>query len=109
LLHELSDRHGAPVSRREQLGKVRAATHVEVRRVLHRATPLRFYEHVRSEKPAAARFQRAADLVWPHVSGGCHRSRDSLGAIERSGFTVTSLRLFSFLGAPHGTATSPPA
>lgn len=82
----------------------------EVRRVLHRESQLRFYEHVRSEKSATARFQRAADLVWPHLAGGCHLSRNSVGSIERSGFGVKSLRQFSFMGAPHviGTAISVP-
>lgn len=81
----------------------------EVGRVLHGASPLRFYEHVRSERRAGAGLQRAMDLVWPHVAGGCHMSRDSLAAIERAGFTLQSVRRFSFMGLPHiiGTALSP--
>lgn len=79
----------------------------EIRRVLRPGGELRFYEHVRSQRPWGARFQHLADLVWPYVAGGCHLSRDSGGAIERAGFETTSVRRFSFMGAPHllGAAT----
>ena len=81
----------------------------EVRRVLRPGGQLRFYEHVRSRKPWGARFQRVADVAWPHVAGGCHLSRDSLTAIERAGFEVTAVRCFPFMSLPHvlGTAVAP--
>jgi SAM-dependent methyltransferase len=60
----------------------------EARRVLRPGGELRFYEHVRSSRPAAARAQRAFDLLWPHVGGGCHASRDTRAAIERAGFAI---------------------
>ena len=72
----------------------------EVRRVLRPTGELRFYEHVRSGADWVAGLQRAADVVWPHVAGGCHLHRDSVAAIERAGFEVTSLRRFRFMGLP---------
>ncbi|HEV2062299.1 MAG TPA: methyltransferase domain-containing protein, partial [Solirubrobacteraceae bacterium] len=51
----------------------------EVRRVLRPGGKLRFYEHVRSERAGFARAQRAADLVWPRIAGGCHTHRDHGG------------------------------
>lgn len=68
----------------------------EVRRVLRPGGELRFYEHVRSERAGFARAQRAADLVWPRIAGGCHTHRDTVGAIEAAGFGVERCRRFSF-------------
>jgi ubiquinone/menaquinone biosynthesis C-methylase UbiE len=76
----------------------------EIRRVLVPAGELRFYEHVRSPAPGLARLQRAVDLVWPHVGGGCHTSRDTLGAIEAAAFAIERCERFTWrpclLGAP---------
>lgn len=68
----------------------------ELRRVVRRGGELRFYEHVRSERPGLARAQRALDVVWPIVGGGCHASRRTLDAIEGAGFEVESVRRFNF-------------
>jgi ubiquinone/menaquinone biosynthesis C-methylase UbiE len=68
----------------------------ELRRVLRPGGELRFYEHVRGDAPALARLQRAADLVWPHLAGGCHTHRDTPRAIERTGFAIETCRRFSF-------------
>jgi ubiquinone/menaquinone biosynthesis C-methylase UbiE len=46
----------------------------EFSRVLRPGGQLRFWEHVRSRDPAFARFQQAADLVWPRLMGGCHEA-----------------------------------
>lgn len=73
----------------------------EVRRVARPGGEVRFYEHVRSRRPWGARLQRVADTAWPYVAGGCHLSRDSVGAIKRAGFEVIALRRFRFLGLPH--------
>jgi ubiquinone/menaquinone biosynthesis C-methylase UbiE len=73
-----------------------AAALAEVRRVLRPTGELRFYEHVRSEGRAFARFQRAADLVWPRIAGGCHTARDTPRAIEASGFRVERCRRLTF-------------
>jgi SAM-dependent methyltransferase len=74
----------------------------EFRRVIRPGGELRFYEHVVSHRPTAARLQRIADAVfWPRVGGGCHLSRDTGAAIGRAGFAVESIERFSFTpGAP---------
>src|SRR5438067_6008595 len=73
-----------------------AAALAEIRRVLRPGGELRFYEHVVARKPRAARAQRTADrLFWIRTFGGCHTSRDTVGAIERAGFEIERLRRFS--------------
>ena len=73
-----------------------AAALSELGRVLRPSGELRFYEHVRADAPGFARLQRAADLVWPHLAGGCHTHRDTPRAIERAGFAIESCRRFPF-------------
>jgi ubiquinone/menaquinone biosynthesis C-methylase UbiE len=68
----------------------------ELHRVIRPGGELRFYEHVRGESPAFVRFQRAVDLVWPRLGGGCHTSRDTGAAIEQAGFSIESCRRFPF-------------
>jgi ubiquinone/menaquinone biosynthesis C-methylase UbiE len=68
----------------------------DLRRVLRPGGELRFYEHVRAPTPRRARLQDAADLVWPRLMGGCHPNRNTLAAIERSGFRVERWRGFRF-------------
>jgi SAM-dependent methyltransferase len=77
---------------------------------------LRYYEHVRGRSPRLARLQRAADVVWPRLAGGCHLSRDSEGMIEVAGFVIEARRGFSYrpsrlaaLASPHvlGVARRP--
>lgn len=67
----------------------------EFARALRPGGELRFYEHVRSQDPLFAGWQRAADLAWPRLMGGCHVRRDTLPAIARV-FTVESCRGFRF-------------
>lgn len=74
-----------------------ASALADLARVIRPGGELRFYEHVRSDNPRFARFQRRADFVWPLFGGGCHASRDTLGAIERAGFTIESSRRFRFV------------
>ena len=65
----------------------------ELRRVLRRGGELRFYEHVRSDRPVLALSQRAVDRVfWPRAFGGCHTARDTPSAIEAAGFEVEDQR-----------------
>jgi ubiquinone/menaquinone biosynthesis C-methylase UbiE len=78
----------------------------DLRRVLRPGGELRFYEHVRGREPARARWQDAVDHVWPRLMGGCHPNRDTLAAIERSGFTVVRCRGFHF---PPGALAFPVA
>jgi ubiquinone/menaquinone biosynthesis C-methylase UbiE len=69
----------------------------EVRRVLRPGGTLCFLEHVRAGTPGLVRAQRLLDaMVWPHLFGGCHLSRDTAAAIERAGFTITTLEEFLF-------------
>lgn len=68
----------------------------ELRRVIAPGGQLRFYEHVRARQPRLARIQSAADIVWPCFAGGCHTSRDTIGAIERAGFRLEALERFRF-------------
>ena len=88
----------------------------ELFRVIRPGGELRFYEHVRSERPRLARFQQAADRVWPYLAGGCHTSRETSRAIEAAGFGIERQRAFDFkpcatsaLVAPHilGAARRP--
>lgn len=73
-----------------------AAALEEFRRVLRPGGELRFYEHVRSRRPGFARYQDAVALVWPRLMGGCRPNRDTLAAIERSGFQLDRCRGFGF-------------
>lgn len=73
----------------------------ELRRVLTAGGELRFVEHVRSNDPRKARLQGRLDGsgVWPRLAGGCHCSRDTVGAIEAAGFEIERVRSFD-LGPP---------
>lgn len=65
----------------------------ELHRVLRPDGELRFYEHVRSDRPALAFTQRAVDsMFWPRAFGGCHTARDTPGAIAAAGFELEQLR-----------------
>ena len=67
----------------------------ELYRVIRPGGELRFYEHVRAENGLAI-VQRALDVVWPHVGGGCHLARDTPRAIAEAGFTIERCRRFAF-------------
>ncbi len=67
----------------------------EFHRVLRPGGELRFYEHVRSRDVLFAGFQRAVDLVWPHLMGGCHVRRQTRQAIDQV-FTIETCRGFRF-------------
>jgi ubiquinone/menaquinone biosynthesis C-methylase UbiE len=73
----------------------------ELARVIRPSGELRFYEHVVSERPFAARLQRLADATfWPRLAGGCHRSRDTGSVIEGAGFQIESCDRFPFSPGP---------
>ena len=91
-----------------------ASALAEIRRVLRPGSELRFYEHVLSDERGLARLQNSVAWFWPLVGGGCHPNRDTVAAIERSGFEVDRCDRFPFRPsslmapvAPHviGTAT----
>jgi ubiquinone/menaquinone biosynthesis C-methylase UbiE len=62
----------------------------ELHRVVKPGGELRFLEHVRASGPGKIRVQNAADRIgiWPLMAGGCHCSRDTVGAIRAAGFEV---------------------
>jgi SAM-dependent methyltransferase len=68
----------------------------ELFRVIRPGGDLRFYEHVVAGRPGVARLMGFADGLWPHVSGGCHMSRDTATAIEQAGFVVADCERFGF-------------
>ena len=67
----------------------------EFYRVLRPGGELRFYEHVRSRDILFAGYQRAADLVWPRLMGGCHVRRQTRAAIGQF-FIIETCRGFRF-------------
>lgn len=65
----------------------------ELRRVLRPGGELRFFEHGRAQGGAMATTQRVLDrTVWPRLFGGCHVSRDPVGALRAAGFEVDAYR-----------------
>lgn len=78
-----------------------AAALAEAARVLRPGGELRFLEHVRAAEPGVRRTaQRAMDAtVWPLLAGGCHLSRDTLGAVEAAGFSVVGVEEVALPGA----------
>ncbi|MBE1603301.1 ubiquinone/menaquinone biosynthesis C-methylase UbiE [Actinopolymorpha pittospori] len=69
----------------------------EAVRVLRPGGEIRFLEHVRADTPGLARVQAVLDAtVWPHLVGGCHTGRDTLGALERAELRVERLERFLF-------------
>lgn len=68
----------------------------EFRRVLRPGGELRFYEHVRSTRTGFARWQRLARPIWSQAMAGCQTNRDTLAAIEASGFRLAGYRRFGF-------------
>lgn len=65
----------------------------EVQRVLRPGGALLFMEHVRGEG-SAARWQDRIEPLWTRLCAGCHPNRDTVAAIEASGFRVGGLERF---------------
>lgn len=68
----------------------------ELYRVIRPGGELRFYEHVISDRPRFARFQRTVTPVWRNFAGGCHADRDTKAAIVDAGFVLERSRSFPF-------------
>jgi ubiquinone/menaquinone biosynthesis C-methylase UbiE len=80
---------------------------VELRRVIKPGGELRFMEHVRAGRQPKSAIQQWLDRtgIWPRLGGGCHCARDTVEAIEASGFRVERLRSYSL--GPSWTVTNP--
>jgi SAM-dependent methyltransferase len=89
------------------------ASLTEAHRVLRPGGALLFYEHVRAVDPRLARWQDRFERPWGLFAGGCHPNRDTVGAMEMTGFQVKELERFdmpgTFLAKPHvqGVARKP--
>ncbi|MET8124356.1 class I SAM-dependent methyltransferase [Streptomyces sp. NPDC005065] len=79
----------------------------EAARVLKPNGELRFYEHVRSQKPRDFRLQRVLNPPWRLVGGGCNLTRDTERAITDAGFTVEKVHRFDFLINGRSSPASP--
>ncbi|MFI1044783.1 class I SAM-dependent methyltransferase [Streptomyces griseoruber] len=65
----------------------------ELRRVLRPGGELRFLEHGPGGGRAMRAAQRALDrTVWPSLAGGCHLTRDTVGALREAGFELGPYR-----------------
>jgi SAM-dependent methyltransferase len=65
----------------------------EVRRVLRPGGEVRFFEHGRGGGRAMGLTQRVLDrTLWPPLNGGCHLSRDPIGALRDAGFELGPYR-----------------
>ncbi|MFC5814383.1 class I SAM-dependent methyltransferase [Nonomuraea harbinensis] len=60
----------------------------ELRRVLKPGGELRFFEHVRSDRPVRGLLQDLVTPVWSRVAGGCHPNRDTAAAIGAAGLVI---------------------
>jgi ubiquinone/menaquinone biosynthesis C-methylase UbiE len=60
----------------------------ELRRVLRPRAPVRFFEHVRSERAIGAIVQDIANPLWRWMMDGCNLNRDALTMIRAAGFLV---------------------
>jgi ubiquinone/menaquinone biosynthesis C-methylase UbiE len=73
----------------------------DIRRVLRAGGELRYYEHVVSPKPFAARVQRLLDAsFYPPIAGGCHAARDTGEAIRQAGFQIEREERIAFKPSP---------
>jgi SAM-dependent methyltransferase len=68
----------------------------ELHRVIRPGGELRFNEHVVADRRGLAILQRGLDVLWPHVAGGCHMSRDTAALMRQAGFEVEQVERFTF-------------
>ena len=80
----------------------------ELHRVLRPGGQLRFFEHVQADAPGLRRIQRVLDAtVWPLLAGGCHTGRDTVAAIDETGFRIDRLTPLRFPDARVALPTTP--
>ena len=68
----------------------------EIARVLRPGGQLRFFEHVRSDKPWWGLLQDLLTPVWSRVGGGCRLNRDTAAEIRAAGFEIEDLDRFYY-------------
>ncbi|GHD26440.1 class I SAM-dependent methyltransferase [Nocardiopsis kunsanensis] len=68
----------------------------EIHRVLKDGGLLVVVEHNVANSPSFAAWQRVADSLWPHLSGGCRTNRDIVSAITEAGFDAVEFDWFDF-------------
>ena len=68
----------------------------EMRRALKPDGELRFFEHVRSEKPWFGLLEDAITPLQSRIGGGCHPNRDTAAAISAAGFDIQELDRFYY-------------
>ncbi len=71
----------------------------EVKTVLNKGASIRIYEHVASDDPRTARYQRLFAPAWSRLAGGCRPDRDTLASV-RGEFEITEARGFDFCPGP---------
>jgi SAM-dependent methyltransferase len=69
----------------------------EMRRVIGPGGELRFFEHVRSDKPWLGVLEDIITPVWSLGAGGCHLNRDTAAAITAAGFRIDRLDRFVYV------------
>lgn len=72
----------------------------EAHRVLKPGGRLLFLEHVRSDQAGLARWQDRLNGFQQRFACGCNCNRDTLGAIQRHGFSVAKVERERFPKAP---------
>ena len=78
-----------------------AASLAEAHRVLRPDGRLVFIEHVCApDNPGRLRWQRRIEPFWKFLADGCHLTRDTAAAIEKTGFEITDLTRASMRKAP---------
>ncbi len=68
----------------------------ELYRVLRSGGELRFFEHVRDERPLLSALEQAVTPIWSRLGGGCHLNRDTASAIAAAGFVTEACERFRF-------------
>ncbi|MCI2416930.1 class I SAM-dependent methyltransferase [Saccharopolyspora sp. K220] len=74
----------------------------ELHRVLRPGGELRFYEHVRADRPFPAWMQDTITPLWQRCFRGCHPNRDAVSAIEEAGFEIVAIIPFMLSWARFG-------
>jgi SAM-dependent methyltransferase len=67
----------------------------EAKKVLKDGASVRLYEHVLSDDPKLARYQRLFAPAWSRAAGGCRPDRDTLSLVEEE-FSISDVRTFDF-------------